>query len=264
MGWPLLLLALAGALSAWWWDRTPGWRIMLAWILCCYVIFSMLETRESRHILFWLPPFAYFAAGVLLSPRWPRMYRIAGGGAAALLLLWTLFTGWSFQRPYVYGYQQLAAFITQHTNRGVIMYEADYCGNFTFFLHRNDPDRRFVVLRKLLYLPRMQEEGGNIPLLQSKEDILASLDRNGVRYIMLSQPTPLDLAIQTQLRELLRQPQFHLMSVLPIEGNRPELRDRVEVYEYSSSHPPNTQQLDIPMRSLPNDIVVPMKDLNAW
>jgi hypothetical protein len=264
LGWPLLILSVAGMVSSRFWDKSEGSKVMFSWILACYLTFSVLEIKQGRHVLCWVPPFVYFAAGFLLNTTWPKAMRIAGRAIAILLTASAILAGWTYQRPYVQGYQQLASQVAAVNDHGVILYDADIPGNFTFFLHRHDAQRRFVVLRKLLYQPRMPEEGGSIALLHTPGDIIGSLKRNGVRYIIVSELSPLELPIQQTLRDLLKQPDFRLIARIPIQSNKPDLRDSVALYEYEKYQAPQMQQLDIPMRTLPNDIVVPQSQLNAW
>jgi hypothetical protein len=80
----------------------------------------------------------------------------------------------------------------------------------------------------------------------------------------VSELSPLELPIQQTLRDLLKQPDFRLIARIPIQSNKPDLRDSVALYEYEKYQAPQMQQLDIPMRTLPNDIVVPQSQLNAW
>jgi hypothetical protein len=150
LGWPLFLLSIAGMLSSHWWDKSVGSKVMFSWIAACYVTFSILEIKQGRHVLFWVPAFVYFAAGFLLSDHWPKPVRLAGRSAAIFLSCWVILAGWAFQRPYVQGYAEVARKIASVSDRGVILYDANLSGTFTFFLHRYDPQRRFVVLRKLL------------------------------------------------------------------------------------------------------------------
>jgi hypothetical protein len=264
LGWPLFLLSIAGMLSSRWWDKSGGSKVMFSWIIACYATFSIFEIKQGRHVLFWLPAFVYFAAGFLLSDRWPKPMRLLGRSAAILLSCWAILAGWTFQRPYVQGYAEVAKEIASVADRGVILYDANLSGTFTFFLHQHDPQRRFVVLRKLLYVSRTKEEGGSVELLHTPEEVLASLKRYGVRYIVVSEGPELEAPIQETLRKLLTGPQFRLLATIPIQSNDEKWRDRVALYENAAVQIPQVQQLKIPMYTLPYDIVVPLKDLHAW
>jgi hypothetical protein len=264
LGWPLLLLSLAGMFSARWWGNNNGHKVMFSWIAACYITFSVLQIKQGRHVLFWIPPFVYFAAGFLLSNHWPKSMRLAGRTAAVLLAGWAIFAGWTFQRPYVQGYQALAQKLASVNDRGVILYDANYPGTFSFYLHVRDPQMHFVVLRKLLYVPRMQEEGGSIGLLHNSDEVLDSLKQYGVHYIIVSEDWKLELPIQQTLREVLTRPEFRLIARIPIQSNDPDERDSVALYENTTMQIPQAQQLNIPMRALPQDIVVPLSDLHAW
>jgi hypothetical protein len=264
LGWPLLLLSIAGMLSSRWWGNNDGHKVMFSWIAACYLTFSALQIKQGRHVLFWIPPFVYFAAGFLLSNQWPKSMRLAGRTAAVLLAGWAIFAGWTFQRPYVQGYAAVAQKLASVNDRGVILYDANYPGTFSFYLHLRDPQKHFVVLRKLLYVPRMPEEGGSIELLHNSDEVLASLRRYGVHYIIVSEESKLELPIQQTLRQLLTRPEFRLIARIPIQSNEQDERDSVALYEDTAMQIPREQQLSIPMRTLPHDIVVPLSDLHAW
>jgi hypothetical protein len=264
LGWPLFLVSIAGMLSSHWWDKSGGSKVMFSWIAACYVTFSILEIKQGRHVLFWVPAFVYFAAGFLLSDHWPKPVRLAGRSAAIFLSCWAILAGWAFQRPYVQGYAEVAQKIASISDRGVILYDANLSGTFTFFLHRHDPQRRFVVLRKLLYVSRMKEEGGSVELLHTREEVLASLKNYGVRYIVVSEGSELEAPVQQKLRDLLTRPEFRLIARIPIQSNDINWRDSVAVYENTALQIPQDQQLNIPMYTLPYDIVVPLNDLHAW
>jgi hypothetical protein len=264
LGWPLFLLSIAGMLSSHWWDKSGGSKVMFSWIFACYAIFSILEIKQGRHVLFWVPAFIYFSAGFLLSDRWPKPMRLAGRAAAIILSCSAILTGWTFQRPYVQGYAEVAQKVASSSDRGVILYDADVPGTFTFFLHRHDPERRFVVLRKLLYVSRMKEEGGSVELLHTPEEILASLKHYGVRYIIVSEESELEVPIQLTLRKLLTGPQFRLIARVPIQSNNKDWRDSVALYENTAFQIPRNQELEIPMYTLPYNIAVPLNDLHAW
>jgi hypothetical protein len=265
LGWPLLLLSVAGMLTCRLWDKSNGSKVMFCWIAACYLTFSMLEIKQGRHVLFWIPAFVYFATGFLLSAWRQKAVRLAGRAAAIVLLCCAILAGWSYQRPYVEGYEAVAQTIASLSDHGVILYDANLLGTFTFYLHKRDPQRRFVVLRKLLYVPRMAEEGGSVELLHFPDEILASLKQYGVRYIVVSEHMRLDVPAQQMLRDMLsNRPQFRLVARIPIQGNDTNWRDSVAVYENTTAQVGSEQQLTIPMYSLPHNIVVPLKDLHAW
>ena len=183
---------------------------------------------------------------------------------AIFLSCWLILAGWAYQRPYVQGYAEVAQKMAAVSDRGVVLYDANISGTFTFFLHQHDPQRRFVVLRKILYVSRTKEEGGSVELLHTREEVLSSMQRYGVRYIIVSEESELEVPIQQTLRELLTGPGFRLIARVPIQSNDKNWRDTVALYENTALQIPRDQQLKIPMYSLPYDIVVPLNDLNAW
>jgi hypothetical protein len=264
LGWPLLLLSLAGMVTARWWDKSQGTKVMLALIVCCYLTFTGWGDKEPRYVLFLVPGFAYFASGVLLAARWPRPMRILCRCAAVVVAVSCVAVGWSYQRPYVAGYAAVAQRITSLSDRGMILYDANIPGNFIFFLRAHDPNRHFVVLRKLIYVSRMKQEGGSVELVHSHEQVLDLISRYGIRYIIVSEQSELEVGVQQVLREVLKEPQFRLLGHFPIESNAAAWSDRLGLYENTDVHTPQEQMLKIPMYTVPYDIIVPVKELGAW
>jgi hypothetical protein len=262
LGWVIILLAILGIITCKWWARAKLPAIMLSWIAACYITFTVIGHKEARYALYWVPPFIYFALGPLLCYFRRPALRIAGGVAAVLLIGTTVVYGWSYQRPYISGYQTAAERVTSMSKSGVILYDAPLPGNFIFFVRANDPDRRFLVLRKLLYATRLKLGGGSVELVHSREQIEDQVRVYGVRYIVVSDGTPLNFESQRILRDLLKDPRFRLAGTFHIDGN--ELRSNINLllYENVAWAPPTEKLLRIKMLTIDHDIVVPMDRFN--
>jgi len=118
--------------------------------------FTLIGLKEPRYAICWVPAFAYFAAGGLTCFfRRPVMRAIAAAVAGCVLIA-MLIPAWAYQRPYVSGYAAAVQRVMQASKAGEILFDGYLPGDFIFFVRANDPDRRFLVLRKALYADRIK------------------------------------------------------------------------------------------------------------
>ena len=263
LGWTLLALAVLGIATSRSWSRRPGASaLMLAWIVSCYVTFTIIGHKEARYVLCWIPPFLYFAGGILTNERlWPagRIWKVAASGFLALT---TLLSAWGFERPRVEGYAPAARWVTGAAKQGVILYDADLPGNFIFFVRVNDPGRRFAVLRKALYAYRIKSQGGSEMLIHRREDLQNLIQGYGVRFVLLASNRHLVFADQYWLSELVQTPQFRLAATFPIstiDGN--VSHSDLLCYENVDWQHATDKSLRVRMLTLDHDIVVPFSEL---
>jgi Dolichyl-phosphate-mannose-protein mannosyltransferase len=263
LGWMLVLLAVIGMLSSRWWDRSAVSACFLSWIVACYGTFTLIGHKEFRYVLYWVPPFIYFALGPLICFFRKNVLRVAGAGLAVVLLSGNLAAAWTFRRPYVVGYEAAARCVTSASKAGIILYDGPLPGNFIFFVRANDSARRFLVLRKALYATRIKESGGSEELVHSPEEIEQLLRRDGVRFVVVSEGEKLHFKSQKMLRDLLANPTFRPLGQFHIEGTDvgvPNLN--LMVYENTAWAPPTDRLLRIRMLTLSHDIIVPFDHFN--
>ena len=258
LGWTLLLLAIVGIATSRWWDRPEASALMLSWIAACYGIFTLIGHKEPRYVLYWVPPFLYFALGPLFCYFRKPLLRVTAAVAAVLLLGGSLASAWTYQRPYVSGYAAAAKCVTAASSSGIILYDGPLPGNFIFFVRANDPQRRFLVLRKALYATQLKESGGSVELLHSPEEIQQLIRMDGVRFVVISEGTQIHFQSQEMLRNLLTGPAFRPLGRFQIEGRDVRAHDlNLVVYENTAWTPPTEKFLRIRMLTLDHDIVVP-------
>lgn len=259
LGWTWLLLALLGMGVSRWWDRSRNVVLMLSWILACYGTFTLIGHKEPRYALYWVPPFLYFAFGVLTAYFRRPFFRTVSVALVVLLLATSLVFGWSLRRPYVSGYETTAASITNSTNSGIILYDGPLPGNFIFFIRAHDPHRRFLVLRKALYAVNLKLQGGSVELLHNESDIERYIRTHGVRFVVAAEGTQLPFPSQVVLRSMLAGPPFRPLGRFHIAGTDTETPNLdLDVYENSAWTQPTEKYLRIKMLTLDHDIVVPM------
>jgi Dolichyl-phosphate-mannose-protein mannosyltransferase len=267
LGWPLLVLSLVGIATCKWWSKREASVVMLAWIAGCYITFTLISHKEARYSFYWIPAFTYFAVGVLTTPWRMKPARIVGVLLALALLASSLVSAWSYQRPYVAGYEALAQQVVERGQSGIILFDAELPANFIFFLHKFDPGRHFVVLRKSLWVMHIKRAGGEEELVHNDQQLLALMRGQGVKYVVVSDDPKTEFKIQNRLRSLLQSdPQFQLLGTFPIETNERDWQDRhLYLYQNLECAPPQDKFLNIRMLTLSHDIVVPWSELRqAW
>ncbi len=128
-------------------------------------------------------------------------------------------------------------------------------------MRASDPQRRFIVMRKALYATRIIKYFGSVELLHTQDELQDLIKGYGIRYIVVTENTPLEFEVQRTLRELLKGPQFKLVERSPILSNAAEWQGRsVLLYENTEVTPPTEQFLRVRMLTLNDDIVVPLAD----
>jgi len=258
LGWSLLGLALLGILTSRQWARAKLPAIMSSWIVACYVTFTLIGHMEARYVIYWIPPFLYFASGLLFCFFRKPWLRVAGFAAAVVVLGATLASARTFHRPYVTGYAAVPKRILQESKSAIILFDGPLPGNFIFFMRADDPDRRFLVLRKALYAYRIKKSGGGVELVHSPQEIVDLIHDDGVRFIVVSDRVPLDFESQKMLRDVLKGPSYKELGRFPIGGDEVlPLNSSLILYENLNWTPPAAKYLTIKMLTTGHDIVVP-------
>jgi hypothetical protein len=266
IGWGALALSVFGLLTCRWWIKRESAVVMLAWIVSCYVVFTLIRHKdpEGRYILYWVPAFAYFAVAPFMRKTPVRWIRALGIAVVTVVLASYTARAWAYQRPYVSGYAQLAQQLTQREG-GCVLVDMDLPGNFTFFMRAFDPARRFVILRKALYEIRTIREWGVTEFAHNQADVEQILKADSVRYVVIEKNMPLHFSSQTALRELLdHSGQFKMVETAPIESNMSGWEGRsLILYESTTSVVPPHGILHIKMPNLPHDINIPFEQLTG-
>ena len=257
MGWAMLGLSLLGMVTSPRWERKKIIALMLSWMLACYVAFTLVGLKDPRHTISWLPPFIYFASGMLTRMFSRPPLKTVATAAVMTLLASQLAATWSYRRPYVSGYSAAAKAVTQYASSGIILYDGALPGNFIFFLRANDPYRHFLVLRKALYAMRIDKRWGAEELVHGREDIENLLRRVGVRFVVVSDQMNLEFESQRTLRDMLKTKQFKLLGSFPTRSSGEADAGHLLVYENEQWTPPADKFLTIRMLTLNHDLVVP-------
>lgn len=259
----LLALAVLGLVLARRWNTRGQATIMVCWIVAGYLTFTFFGQRESRFAIYWFPPLVYFGVGLLTQFFQKPKLRLAMRGAAALLVAIVALPAWSQQRPYISGYREVASQLVNQYHAGIVLFDGKVPGNFVFYMRALDPKRHFVVLRKSLYADNIRPGESSEELLHNREEVADVFRRDGIRFIVVSENSPLRFGVQTILREQLHSDQFRLLGRFPISSNEASWKgESLLLYENKQWTPPADKVLRIRMLTLPYDIVVPIDEFD--
>lgn len=267
LGWPLLLVALAGLAVM----LLPGWGrpgagrradrlLVFGWLGIGYLFFSYIDLKESRHATLILPPLL-LAAGIGLT--WllqaPRRASIA---AALLLAATTAWTAAYAPVPYFSGYREAATWIGRHAPPGaVVVFSGKRDGSFVFNMRANAterPDIFTVRADKLLLRVAVRRTIGVAQNQLSEAEIGALLDRVGASYVVAQPDFWTDLEVMKRFQAVLQSDQFVEVARFPVQTNKPEEDRELVIYRNRHEVAPAGSRLsvDLPIigRSLEGNI----------
>jgi len=200
----------------------------------------------------------YFAAGLMTQYFKIAKISYAMRGAALVLVCLLGAQAWSYERPYISGYKNVAARLVDGYGSGIVLFDGRVPGNFVFYMRALDPKRQFLVLRKSLYVDDIRRSDMSEELVHSREDILELLKNLGIRFVVVSDDQP-ELKSQRILRDCLQSDQFQMLGNFPIDSNQRGWKGySLLLYENKNWTPPTSKWLTIRMLTLPHDIVVPL------
>jgi 4-amino-4-deoxy-L-arabinose transferase-like glycosyltransferase len=265
LGWPALVMSILGAVFCLLRGNRRHARWMLLWILACYASFTLLRARDARYVLYWFPPLLYFVSWPLITTVPRRRLRVVAVATCALIVASYGWAAWrSVDYPVLSGYSETAEWLDSASQgRQVVLFDGPHNGNFVFQMRVHDRERRFIVIRKGLYVVNIIKFFGNKELVKSGAEIQELLARYGIRYVVVSDdPRGIEFPAQTMLRELLQTSQFKLWRAFPATFGRETLsHNRLLVYENLQAVAPSASQLVVPMMTLGEDIVVPLDEI---
>ncbi len=262
-GWLVLSMALVGLLTCRLWNRAENNLVFISWILSAFLTMALIGHKETRYLIYVVPASAYFAIWPALLPKSERIWlRAVSLAVLAGIVAMNAWSAWLFERPYVSGYAPVARQIRRLADSGVILVDAEIPANFIFFVRLQDPDGRFIVLRKSLYAFRMNEKFGGEEFIHTRDELQKLLADDGVRFVVVSNRPPGRFPIEATLRGMLAAPQFRLIDRFPVDGNTPEWKDySLSLYENMWAAAPAVASLRIPMLMMDHDIEVPFRKL---
>jgi len=251
--WPVLVLAVIGAV---WgaWRRDCRIVFFVLGIAATYVFFTSLKhSGLPRYSIFWLPSFCLLAV-LPLAYGTERVWRMAAAAVVAVLVAVNLVLSYTVWEPrYVTGLREAAAYVAEHNRTRAVLIHSYSNGTFTYFVRREDPERRLFVLRsgKLFSASSIMPNSRSIVYAESREDLREILGAHGIDLVVADSRDFTNLPIQQEFLEYLDSEDFELVHSIPIESNAPRYEDQsLNVYRFvgrGEVAPAETLRLALPI-----------------
>ena len=249
-GWPLLLLAIAGAIL--FAARRDGLLtrtdavLLGSWFIVSYLFLTMIDLKGTRHALILLPPILV-AAGLAASSLLPRR-RLGEFTLLVFVVVLGIHTLRDVPVPSVSGYRSAAEWIAAHAGKNaIVLFSGERDGSYIFNLRQADNGQDITTLRsdKLLLSIAVSRELGVEQRSYSEEEIASLLDRDGVSYVVAQDGFWTDLAVMARLETVLRSPHFVEVMQLPIVANVPTSDKRLRIYRNAGEVNPHPGPFDV-------------------
>jgi hypothetical protein len=236
--------------------RTRANRFLSVWLLSGYVCFVLINEKDPRHTMAWIPPLIYLAMVAVESFFGRRSWAwISSAALTAILLVNAVRT----TRPIVSGEEDAARFVLSLPESEVIYYQGYLVGDFVFYARKFDPEKRHLIAReKQVVASRLGHEARRI--LRTPDQVLAFFQNWGIRYAVLDDHD--DVPGLEVVRDLMRSGQFELVRTFPIFTNQAnEDLHHIQVFRYLGELRRASGSQAIPMMTIRNDIPVDLSRL---
>jgi hypothetical protein len=218
--------------------------LLWSWIISGLLFLSFLTgepNNQKRYGVYFAPPVYLLAASVLLLPLKSRALK---GLSAAFLLVAAapgIAAGVTLRHPVVNGYADVADFVSSLETKAPVMFCCKHDGTFVFYMRQNDPVRKSVTLRadKILISTVVHLHRGVIAHTTDADDVLESLQNNGVGYLVLEDKTLEGVAQFEHLRSLAETAGFERLKDFRIDSSEPAY-DEIKVGVFRNKATPTT------------------------
>jgi hypothetical protein len=234
LGWPTLLLAIAGAIVAFT-GKNPVPRcwplgLALGWLIIGYLFTSAIGVREARHFLIVILPLPILA-GYALHALLPRA--VSGIIACALGLGMVAYSALAYLPPATTGYKAAADYVAEQAPRGgFVLFSGNRDGTFIFNMRTHDERRDLSFLRadKLFLRVAIERLRGIDQTAYSEDQIAMILRERGIGMVVAQDEFWNDLDQMAKLESVLHRPEFTLLTRFAvIDPGHPENKS-VSIY----------------------------------
>ncbi|HEX3404282.1 MAG TPA: glycosyltransferase family 39 protein [Acetobacteraceae bacterium] len=254
LGWPLLalgVLAIPLAAARKLPERfTTSDRVLIGgWFLLGYLFLSMIDLKEARHALVFLPA-VLLAAGISLDALLPS--RVAGPALLALVVGTGIYTWRDAPTPSVDGYREAAEWIAREAPKNaVVVFSGKRDGSFIFNMRsiESRPDISIVRSDKLLLDVAVRRTLGVRQAQLSEQEIGTLLDRDSVSYVVAQDDFWTDLPVMARFQAVLRSAHFAEAAQIPVVANVPTEDTNLRIYRNLDpiTSGPHTVDLHLPI-----------------
>lgn len=269
IGWPHMAAAAVGAAVAFAPRRkaAPEAVLFAAWAVSFWAMTVALNDRgNQRYLYLWTPAWAYFAGLGLAAAQ-----RQAGPGIVGLAALGAFFIPVAVRasetNPPIYdGMQAAAQEVSRHPGGASVLVDAEWDGDFVFYMRQYDPARRYVLRgSKVLYTFASYKNIGFRSFAETDEEILDLLRRYGVHYVVVENVDEQATVAGSRLRQLLRTGPFERTAHLPLVDTQGSLRStHLDVYYFREAPAPTADKLELHFPGLNQAISPPLEAGPPW
>jgi len=225
-----------------------AWRrqslVYFAMIAATYLTFTPIGEMDSRHAIYWVPAFSFFAAhglaAVAASLRAPKLYL----PLAAVVVAAAFHSVLSKPKTYVRGYEEAARRVaSQPDTTPFCLFVGKLNGNFIYQLRRHDAARRVWVLRadKLFYNVLIHAQTDYKQYATGETEILNTLYKYDPTYIVVEYPPGAAwIEAEDKLRSIIEShpERFRLESDLALDSNHAEMSEtRLKIFRNTFRNP---------------------------
>jgi hypothetical protein len=181
---PIVWVILGVAGFFWALVRRPRQQwFLLVWVAVCYVCFSVIQEKDVRHTMFWIPALVYL--GLLLMEELIPSRRWVWAGFAALAT-YTLVIALQTDRPRIWGVEEVAKYVSAQPESDIVYYQGPLNGDFIFFVRKYDPEKRRMVAReKQIVATKIMAGYGTREILTTRDQVLRFFESWGIRYAVV-------------------------------------------------------------------------------
>lgn len=223
VGWPVLLLALPGAVALARRGR-QDLALVLSWIVVCYAMMAVVRIKETRHGFFWTPAIA-LVAGLGLArllefvPRWRPALVVAAAAALMAVDLLRAPMNWCE------GMKEAAASVHDRWEGAALLMSVEHDGDLIFRLRALDPDLKRSVYRSEKIFEQMfvYKSWGVEAKVKTQDEIYDALRRYGIRNVLVEDDIRNATDVERLLRESVRSDRFECTATFEVRypGGRP-------------------------------------------
>jgi hypothetical protein len=236
--------------------------LLVFWIICSYLLITVIGAQAPRYGIYWIPPLCFFAASVILSIR-SRPIKFTVSITLLAVIIFQGMTTFHSEPEYASGYEEAGRFVVENKVGTSVLYSSDIdTGYFVFFVRKHDAAKKMVVLRADKLLATSRYDRIIEERISDRKEIYDLLEDYGVGYVVLEDKEYKSTSLQW-LREEVKSDRFLLRKRVPIQSSRRTLQNEtLAIYEYKGhTHPKAGKLLTIKIPLIKTVLNIPFDEL---
>ena len=231
--------------------------IFILWIIIDYLIITFISVKETRYIIFLIPPFSLLATLLLFELK-IKIKNIRLALIIALILsVFQMAKAYTFEHPVISGYETAAKYIAENQKGFGILVNSYYNGNFIFYFRKYDDLKNNIILRgdKLVYQYYNKNDIEGKSLLKMFKDY-------GIKYVVIESFFSNMIPQLEIIKPILKSNHFTMLKEIPIKTNIKEYKDSyIFIYEYNDEFEIDKKFLNYDLRLAGKTIEYPIEFL---